>query len=116
MIVSFYVSSLYTNVLVQEAINVCADLLYSCEHELPPVDKGSFKELLSLCTTHDGFYRQIDSLAMGSPPAPLLDNDWLSTYYPQIRGMAQLFARYMDGILRGIKLAEVQEKLSEINS
>ena len=78
--------------------------------------------MLRLCTcnvimkTHDGFYRQIDGLAMGSPPAPLLANGWLSTYDPRIRGMAQLFARYMDDILRSIKRAEVQEKLAEINS
>ena len=79
VIVSFDVSSLYTNVPVQEAIDTVADLLYSGEHQqLPPVDKATFKELLKLCTcnvlmkTHDGFYRQIDGLAMGSPPACLL--------------------------------------------
>ena len=73
VIVSFDVSSLYTNVPVQEAIDTVADLLYSGEHQLPPVDKSTFKELARLCTcnvlmkTHDGFYRQIDGLAMGSP-------------------------------------------------
>ena len=122
VIVSFDVSSLYTNVPVQEAIDTVADLLYSGEHQLPPVDKATFKELLKLCTcdvlmkTHDGFYRQIDGLAMGSPPAPLLANAWLSKYDPLIRDNAKLFARYMDDILRSIKRAEVQRKLAEINS
>ena len=80
------VVSLYTNVPVEEAIEVCTDLLYSGEHQIPPVDKETFKELLKLCTcnvlmqTHDGFYRQTDGLAMGSPPAPLLANGWLSTF------------------------------------
>ena len=84
VIISFDVVSLYTNVPVQEAITVCADLLYSGEHTLPPVDKETFKELLELCTcnvlmqTHDGFYRQTDGLAMGSPPASFLANGWLS--------------------------------------
>ena len=79
-IISFDIVSLYTNVPVEEAIEVCTDLLYSGEHQLPPVDKETFKELLRLCTcdalmqTHDGFYRQTDGLAMGSPPAPLLAN------------------------------------------
>ena len=97
-------------------------MLYSGEHQLPPVDKATFKELLKLCTcdvlmkTHDGFYRQIDGLAMGSPPAPLLANAWLSKYDPLIRDNAKLFARYMDDILRSIKRAEVQRKLAEINS
>ena len=66
--------------------------------------------------THDGFYHQIDGFAMGSPPVPLLANGWLSTYDIRIRGMTQLFARYMYDILRSIKRAEVQEKLAEINS
>ena len=79
-IISFDVVSLYTNVPVQEAIDTCADLLYSGDYQLPPVEKETFKELLQLCTcdvlmqTHDGFYRQTDGLAMGSPPAPLLAN------------------------------------------
>ena len=50
VIVSFDVSSLYTNVPVQDAIDICADLFYSGDHELPPVDKATFKELLELCT------------------------------------------------------------------
>ena len=61
--VSFDVSSLYTNVPVEEAIQTCADLLYSGKHELRPVDKETFMKLLKLCTgnvvmlTHDGYYR-----------------------------------------------------------
>ena len=43
-------------------------------------------------------------------------NTWLSKFDPLIRGNAQLFARYTDDILRSIKSAEVQQKLSEINS
>ena len=80
------------------------------------------KVLLELCTcnvvmkTHDGFYRQVDGLAMGSPPAPLIANAWLSQYDPLIRGDAKLYARYMDDILRSIKRAEVRQKLAEINS
>ena len=120
VIVSFDVSSLYTNVPVREAIDICADLLYSGDHELSPVDKATFKELLELCTcnvvmkTHDVFYRQVDGLAMGSPPAPLIANAWLSQYDPLIRGDAKLYARYMDDILRSIKRAEVRQKLAEI--
>ena len=114
--VSFDVVSLYTNVPVQEAIDICADLLYSGEHVQPPVDKQTFKELLELCTcnvlmqTHDGFYRQTDGLAMGSPPAPLLANGWLSRFDPHIQGDAKLFARYMDDVLRSIKISVVQQQ------
>ena len=120
-VISFDVVSLYTNVPVQEAIDTCADLLYSGNYQLPPVDKETFKELLQLCTcdvlmqTHDGFYRQTDGLAMGSPPAPLLANGWLSKYDPIIKDQAKLYARYMDDILRTIKRELKQAKLAEIN-
>ena len=65
--------------------------------------------------THDGFYRQTDGLAMGSPPAPLLANGWLSRFDPHIQGDAKLFARYMDDVLRSIKISTIQQKLDEIN-
>ena len=81
------------------------------------MDKGNFKELLKLCTcnvlmqTHDGFYRQTDGLAMGSPPAPLLANGWLSTFDPRIKEDAKLYDRYMDDILMEIHTAKVEDKL-----
>ena len=81
-LVSFDVTSFYTNVPVEEAIQVCADLLYSGTHLLPPVDKETFTHLLQISTcnvlmlTHDGYYKQLEGLAMGSPPAPLLANGW----------------------------------------
>ena len=48
VIVSFDVSYLYTNVPVQEVIDLCVDLLYSGEHELPPSDKENFKDVVKL--------------------------------------------------------------------
>ena len=121
-IVSFDVSSLYTNVPVAEAIECCADLLYNSQEKLPPVDKKTFVVLAKLScynvivSTHNGFYRQIDGLAMGSPPAPHLANGWLSKYDPIIKADARLYARYMDDILQNMKRALIDEKLSEINN
>ena len=53
---------------------------------------------------------------MGSPPAPHLANGWLSNKDDSIKGNAQLFARYMDDIIREIKRAEIEKKLEEINN
>ena len=47
-LVSFDVVSLYTNVPVLEAINCCADLLYSGRQKAPAVDKETFIELAKL--------------------------------------------------------------------
>ena len=65
--------------------------------------------------THKGFYRQVDGLAMGSPPAPLIANGWLSKFDPQIQGNAKLFSRYMDYIIRSIKSSEIDSVLQMIN-
>ena len=120
-IISFDVSSLYTNVPVMEAINICADLLYSGKYPLPPVDKETFVELLKLSTcnvlmqTHHGFYRQVDGLAMGSPPASLLSNGWLNKFDSRIKDDARLYFRFMDDIIRNINKKRIDEKLAEIN-
>ena len=65
--------------------------------------------------TNEGYFRQVDGLAMGSPPAPRLANGWLSKYDAEIKGEAKLYSRYMDDILRDIEQSEVTRKLEEIN-
>ena len=103
VMISFDVSSLYTNVPVLEAIQYCADLLYNLPPDkLPPVDKETFILLTKMAScdvimlTHEGFYKQVDGLAMGSPPAPHLANGWLSQFESVIRGNAKIYERYMD--------------------
>ena len=121
VIVSFDVSSLYTNVPVDEAIHEAANLLYSGNLDRPPVDKETFIKLLELSCkdvvmlTHDGYYRQTDGLAMGAKPAPPLANIWLSKYEPEIRDSARLFERYMDDVIRDIKIAAIESTLHRIN-
>ena len=122
VLVSFDVVSLYTNVPVKEAIKEAADRLYSGEFDLPPVDKDTFIQLLTLSSTnvvmstHDGYYIQRDGLAMGSPPAPLLANIWLYNRETTIKDNAKLFERYMDDVIRSIKIEAVDAKLKEVNS
>ena len=121
MVVSFDVTSLYTNVPVNEAIDTCSDFLYSGKYQLPPVSKDTFKKLLRIYTcdvlmlTHDGYYRQKDGLAMGSPLAPPLANGWLYKFDPTIKDDAKLYSRFMDDIIRSIARDKINAKLSEIN-
>ena len=119
-LVSFDVVSLYTNVPVLESINVCADLLFSkC---VLPVDKDTFIELAKIAScdvmmlTHDGYYKQIEGLAMGSPPAPHLANGWMSQFDSTIKGESKLYFRYMDDILKDHKRDNIEQKLQDINS
>ena len=119
---SFDVTSLYTNVPKKEAIMECTRLLYSGKYKKSSVSKETFIQLAELCMcnvlmlTHNGYYRQIDGLAMGSPPAPLLANGWLSRFENKIKGSAKVYTRYMDDILREIKVSQIDKKLSEINN
>ena len=115
--------SLYTNVPVLEAIVYCTDLLYALPvDQRPPVDRETFIVLARIAScdvimlTHDGYYKQIDGLAMGSPPAPHLANGWLSQFENIIKENAKLYDRYMDDILREIKRALIEAKLKQINS
>ena len=121
--VSFDVVSLYTNVPVKEAIEVCAEFLFSQPGgDWPKVDKETFIKLAMLAScnvlmsTHDGYYIQKDGLAMGCPPAPFLANGWMSQYDKDIRGNSKIFFRYMDDVIQDLKASECQEKLKEINS
>ena len=47
-LISFDVTSLYTNVPVTEAIDVCTELLYSGKYPVPPVDKETFRTLAQI--------------------------------------------------------------------
>ena len=84
-LISFDVTSLYTNVPVKESIERCADLLFK-HTQFASLDKETFIVLAELAccnvvfSTHRGYYIQKDGLAMGSPPAPHLANGWLSQF------------------------------------
>ena len=67
-------------------------------------------------STHDGFYEQIDGLAMGSPPAPHLANGWLSQFDPIIQGNASIYERFMDDVFSAISRGKGEDKLKQINS
>ena len=121
VVISFDVSSFYTNVPVNKAIKEAAGHLYSGDFPTPLVSKETFITLTKLSTTnvilptHDGLYQQIDGLAMGSQPAPPLANIWLFKSEPDIKDDAKIFERYVDDILRTIKAEMIETKLHAIN-
>ena len=121
-LVSFDVTSLYTNVPVMETINICTEKLYSMpDDKKPPIDRDTFIKLTSIAACdvimliHDGYYKQVDGLAMSSPPAPHLANNWLSHFDDVIAKDAKLFSRYMDGIVRDMNTTQINNKFEEIN-
>ena len=78
--ISFDVRSLFTNVPLNETIDIILTKVYDENKIDTKVPKSILKELLYLCTKHVHFkfnneiYVQCDGVAMGSPLGPLLAN------------------------------------------
>ena len=78
---SFDVVSLFTNVPLEEVIDICCGVLYSdqCESVIQ-LSESSFRKLVKLVTSgvefsfNECMHRQVDGVAMGSPLGPVLAN------------------------------------------
>ena len=106
--VSFDVSSLFTNVLLQETIELCCELWRKNNLDNSDLDEVAFRKLLTFATSNvhflfnDEWYKQIDGVAMGSPLAPTLASIFLSSIEEKIElflGKGPLlYKRYVDDI------------------
>ena len=76
---SFDVCSLFTNVPLNETIQICLDKLYALP-DPPAISRPVLKKLLEFAIKKSRFifdgqyYDQIDGVAMGSPLGPVLAN------------------------------------------
>ena len=83
---SLDVDSLFTNILLDETINICTNTVYSKQDVIQCMNKEEFRNLLSLATKVSCFifeevlYKQKDEVAMGSPLGPTLANAFLCFY------------------------------------
>ena len=78
---------------------MCTDKLYNMpEDQRPLIDGETFITLAKVAScevvssTHNGFYKQVDGLAMGRPPAPHLANGWLSQFENLIKDDTQIYS------------------------
>ena len=80
---SLDVDSLFTNIPLEETIDICTYTLFENMEKVEGLSKIEFKELLSLATKESYFifngqlYKQVDGVAMGSPLGPTLANAFL---------------------------------------
>ena len=80
---SLDVDSLFTNIPLEETIEICTNELFKESEIVEGLSKTEFKELLSLATKgshfifHGTLYKQIDGVAMGPPLGPTLANAFL---------------------------------------
>ena len=80
---SLDVDSLFTNIPLEETIEICTNELFKESETVEGLSKTEFKELLSLATKDSHFifdrtlYKQIDGVAMGFPLGLTLANAFL---------------------------------------
>ena len=83
---SLDVDSLFTNISLEETINICTESIYDQNDSIESLNKSEFKKLLSLATKESYFIfneilsKQIDAVAMGAPLGPILANAFLCFY------------------------------------
>ena len=82
----FNVGSLFTNIPLNETINIIIEKLVSENETVHNLNKDQFKYLLTLTTKEfyflfdDELYQQVDGVAMGCPLGPTLANIFLCYY------------------------------------
>ena len=87
---SLDVDSLFTNIPLEETINICTELIYDQNDSIEGLNKSEFKELLSLATKESYFIfneilqKQIDGAAMRLSSGPTLANAFLCFYEKKV--------------------------------
>ena len=82
-LVSYDVTSLFTNIPLQETIDIAINLIFNHYPNLN-ITRKKLKKLFLFATSHthlifnSKFYNQIDGVAMGAPLAPVLANIFMS--------------------------------------
>ena len=102
---SFDIQSLFTNIPLDETINICVDLVFHKKKKVKGMLKRHFKQLLALSVKsscflfNDVYYKQVDGIAMGSPLGLTLmyyEHKWLEKWPLQFR--PKYYRRYVDDI------------------
>ena len=128
---SLDVESLFTNVPVQQTINIILDVMYNNPTiAAPDIPQDTMKALLVTCTTETPFriingdiFLQKDGVSMGSPLGPLFANMYMcfveNTVLPTLTHPPMIYTRYVDDIFLVIKdirtLTEIKEKFEALS-
>ena len=107
---SLDVDSLFTNIPLNETIDIVTDKVFENKQKVNGIFKSDFKKLLTLATKgsvfyfNGSYYRQKDGVAMGSPLGPALANAFLCHHECRwlencpLSFMPVFYARYVDDI------------------
>ena len=102
------ISSLFTNVPLDQVIDICCERLYHTSDSIPcpPHREEDFRQLFTAAVTKTSFlfndilYEQVDGISMGNPLGPVLAIvfvDWLEEKYMSPHpAFPSTYVRYMD--------------------
>ena len=122
---SLDVESLFTNIPLDETIDIVTEKVFEKKKKVNGISKTDFKKLLSLSTKgtvfffNGHYYRQKDGVAMGSPLGPALANSFLSHHEKAWLEECPLsfspifFARYVDDIFVLLRSKEHIAKIAK---
>ena len=130
ILMSYDVSSLFTNVPVDESIDSIAEIAFQNnwfnEEDSLNITKSDLIELLRIATKHQLFqfegnlYQQVDGVAMGSPLGPLMANAFMCNIEKQLETenkMPDVYIRYVDDTLSVMTDVEtIAEFLTTLNN
>ena len=117
-IVSLDVKSLYTNVPVNEAIEIALRIQYSSAHA-PEMSRSTLKTLLKLAVTNvcfkynDRWFCQVDGLAMGVLLAVTLNDIWMKSFEHQIKSTKRSSIRSLKMNLTPVLIANVESPIQK---
>ena len=121
--VSFDVASLFTNVPLEETIEIIFKKIYIINKDIP---KQEMKELLKFCTKNVYFafnketYIQVDGVAMDSPLGPVLGNIFMveleTSVIPNLRNKVKLWKRFVDDTYWLARLEYIDNMFLTLNS
>ena len=126
ILVSYDVSSLFTNVPLEDTIQILADKAFTnnwfnSTHNLN-ISRSDLVDLLRAATKDQLFqfngalYEQIDGVAMGSPLGPLMANTFMCYIEENLQAQHQvpsLYRRYVDDTLAAVPSLEAAESFLE---
>ena len=122
---SLDVDSLFTNIPLEETIDICVDNLYSDNENPPNTLKHNFRNFLDIATKetfymfNNKYYKQVDGVAMGYPLGPALanifmcsfENKWLRDCPNDFKPV--FYRRYIDDIFVLFSPPDHADKLRE---